>query len=149
MRHGALELVYLKETYPHGINIKYFFDKDIERAENLASFAGGVGDVQQMAFDYAGNLVVAGTSVKIYSIPLENNQCTTPAKRSLTIIKQGQSHIAGDVNCDGSVTSADITELYNYLLNGSMTYHDTSDVNGDGNVTAADVTEVYSIILGN
>ena len=113
------------------------------------SFAGGVGDVQQMAFDYAGNLVVAGTSVKIYTIPLENNQCTTPAKRSLTIIKQGQSHIAGDVNCDGSVTSADITELYNYLLNGSMTYHDTSDVNGDGNVTAADVTEVYSIILGN
>lgn len=113
------------------------------------SFAGGVGDVQQMAFDYAGNLVVAGTSVKIYSIPLENNQCITPAKRSLTIIKQGQSHIAGDVNCDGSVTSADITELYNYLLNGSMTYFDTSDVNGDGNVTSADVTEVYSIILGN
>ena len=113
------------------------------------SFAGGVGDVQQMAFDYAGNLVVAGTSVKIYTIPLENNQCTTPAKRSLTIIKQGQSHIAGDVNCDGSVTSADITELYNYLLNGSMTYFDTSDVNGDGNVTSADVTEVYSIILGN
>ena len=105
--------------------------------------------MQQMAFDYAGNLVVAGTSVKIYTIPLENNQCTTPAKRSLTIIKQGQSHIAGDVNCDGSVTSADITELYNYLLNGSMTYFDTSDVNGDGNVTSADVTEVYSIILGN
>lgn len=51
------------------------------------SFAGNVGDVQQMAFDYAGNLVVAGTSVKIYTIPVDNNQCTTPAKRSLTVVK--------------------------------------------------------------
>ena len=46
------------------------------------SFAGGVGDVQQMSFDYAGNLVVGGTSVKIYSIPLDDNVCTTPAKKS-------------------------------------------------------------------
>jgi|GEM_PF-7000390 len=52
------------------------------------SFAGGVGDVQQMSFDYAGNLVVGGTSVKIYSIPLDDNVCTTPAKKSLTITKQ-------------------------------------------------------------
>lgn len=51
------------------------------------SFAGGVGDVHQMAFDYAGNLVVGGSSVKIYSIPVDANVCTTPAKRALTIAK--------------------------------------------------------------
>ena len=55
------------------------------------SFAGGVGDVQQMSFDYAGNLVVGGTSVKIYSIPLDDNVCTTPAKKSLTITKQSNT----------------------------------------------------------
>ena len=113
------------------------------------SFAGNVGNIQQMAFDYAGNLVIAGTSVKIYTIPVEDNQCTTPAKRSLTVIKQQQTHITGDVNCDGSVTAADVTELYNFLLNGDTTYISTSDVNGDGNVTSADVTAVYSILLGN
>ncbi len=51
------------------------------------SFAGSVGNIQQMAFDYAGNLVVAGASVAIYTIPCTTNECTTPAKRSLTIVK--------------------------------------------------------------
>lgn len=42
--------------------------------------------------------------------------------------------IKGDVNGDGTVTSTDVTALYNFLL-----YNDTSslvngDVNGDGNI---------------
>ena len=53
----------------------------------------------------------------------------------------------GDVNGDGTVTSTDVTALYNFLL-----YNDTSslvngDVNGDGNINSADVTVVYSILL--
>ena len=51
--------------------------------------------------------------------------------------------VSGDVNGDGVVTSADITALYNYLLNS-----DSNDiVNGD--VTSADITAVYNILLGN
>jgi hypothetical protein len=57
--------------------------------------------------------------------------------------------IYGDVNCDGDVTSADVTALYNYLLNGDTTYIATSDVNGDGDITSADVTAVYNILLGS
>ena len=57
--------------------------------------------------------------------------------------------VYGDVNCDGQVTSVDITALYNYLLNGDTTYIDTSDVNGDGQITSADITAVYNILLGN
>ena len=57
--------------------------------------------------------------------------------------------VKGDVNGDGNVTAADITQLYNYLLNGDMTYYNTADVNGDGNITAADVTFIYDILLGN
>lgn len=53
----------------------------------------------------------------------------------------------GDVNGDGTVTSTDVTALYNFLL-----YNDTSslvngDVNGDGNINSTDVTVVYSILL--
>ncbi len=54
-----------------------------------------------------------------------------------------------DVNGDGSITSYDITSLYNYLLNNDMTYFSNSDVNGDGAVTAADVTALYDWMLGN
>ena len=57
--------------------------------------------------------------------------------------------VVGDVNCDGDVTAADITALYNYLLSGDTTYLDTSDVDGDGTVTASDVTIVYTIMLTN
>ncbi len=57
--------------------------------------------------------------------------------------------VAGDVNCDGSVNAADVTALYNYILNGDETYIATSDVNNDGAINAGDVTAVYNIILGN
>ena len=52
-----------------------------------------------------------------------------------------------DVNHDGSVTSADVTALYNYLLNGDQTFIDTSDVDGDGYITSADITAIYNYLL--
>lgn len=54
----------------------------------------------------------------------------------------------GDVNGDGYVTSADVTEIYNYLLNGSTNYLNNLDINGDGVVTANDITAIYNILLG-
>ena len=54
----------------------------------------------------------------------------------------------GDVNLDGSVTSADVTVIYNHLLNGDDTYIAAADVDGDGVITAADVTAIYNILLG-
>lgn len=58
------------------------------------------------------------------------------------------SAVVGDVNCDGEVTSSDVTALYNYILYGDTTYEATSDVNGDGEITVSDITAVYNIILG-
>ena len=57
--------------------------------------------------------------------------------------------VYGDVNCDGEVTAADITCLYNYLLEGDQTFIDTSDVDGDGEITTVDITIIYNIMLGN
>ena len=53
----------------------------------------------------------------------------------------------GDVDGDGAVTSADITALYNYLLNGDTSSLVNGDVDHDGNITSADVTTVYNILL--
>ena len=57
--------------------------------------------------------------------------------------------VPGDVDGDGYVTTVDITAIYNYLLNGDMTYFDTSDVDGDGYITTTDITVIYNILLGN
>ncbi len=64
-------------------------------------------------------------------------------------VTMAHAAVAGDVNNDGTVTSSDITMLYNYLLAGDETYLATSDINGDGNITSADVTALYDILLGN
>ncbi len=57
--------------------------------------------------------------------------------------------VPGDVNGDGVVTSADVTALYNYLLNSDDSAIVNGDQTGDGNITAADVTMVYNILLSN
>lgn len=54
----------------------------------------------------------------------------------------------GDVNGDGEVTAADVTALYDYLLNNDTSNLQNGDQNGDGEITAADVTAVYNILLG-
>lgn len=57
--------------------------------------------------------------------------------------------IPGDVNGDGYLSSADVTALYNYLLNGDSSELVNGDQDGDGIITSVDITLVYNILLGN
>ena len=74
---------------------------------------------------------------------------THTVKIKFTNGNQGEEPVAGDVNGDGYVTSADVTAIYDVLLGTDMTFEAAADVNGDGYVTSADVTAVYDILLGN
>ena len=49
-----------------------------------------------------------------------------------------------DVDCDGVVTAADVTRVYNNLLTNDGS---PSDADGDGEITACDVTVIYNAIL--
>ena len=64
-------------------------------------------------------------------------------------VREEQTSVAGDVNGDNIVNTADVTAIYSYIIGGDETYLDTLDVNGDGAVNAGDVTTIYNIILGN
>jgi hypothetical protein len=55
----------------------------------------------------------------------------------------------GDVNGDGFVTAADVTALYDHLLNNDDSNLVNGDQDGDGFITAGDITAVYSVLLGN
>lgn len=46
------------------------------------------GRILQMNFDYAGNLIMSGAKVGIYSVPSESNLSTVPAKKALTVEKK-------------------------------------------------------------
>ena len=55
--------------------------------------------------------------------------------------------LLGDINGDGHITSADVTALYNYLLDGDNTYAGNYDIDGDNHITGADVTVLYNLLL--
>ena len=58
------------------------------------------------------------------------------------------AQIVQDVNRDNYVNCADVTAIYDYLLNGNDEFAATCDVNGDGVITAGDITAIYDYLLG-
>lgn len=59
-----------------------------QRASFNTSVTNASGEIQQMDFDWGGNLYVAGTKLGIYSIPVSDNSSVVPAKLALTVTKQ-------------------------------------------------------------
>jgi hypothetical protein len=57
--------------------------------------------------------------------------------------------LIGDVNADGEVTVADITEVANIILNGNVTTNPRADVNADTEISVTDITEIANIILNS
>ena len=78
----------------------------------------------------------------------EKEYTLTIADGVLTVTFPGGLAISGDVNGDGFVTSADVTAIYNYLLNNDSSAIVNGDQTGDGVITANDVTFIYNILLG-
>ena len=68
--------------------------------------------------------------------------------KEVTVILQT---LIGDVDGDGRVTIADVTELIDILLSGeqpqSLDVLDVADMDRDGNITIADVTELIDLLL--
>ena len=104
--------------------------------------------IYQMAFDWGGNLVCAGDNIGIYSIPTDDNQSTTPAMSSMTVVKEA-SYLRGDVDCDGSVSISDVTVLIDYLLGDNPSPFSTraADVDESGDINIADITVLVDRIL--
>jgi len=105
--------------------------------------------IYEMTFDYGGNLVASGAKVGIYSMPTDDNENTTPARKALTVVKAGKPAATGDVNLDGDVDVSDINIVVAILLSKAQaeTYEGRADVNGDGDVDISDVNAIVSIIL--
>ncbi|MBQ1722404.1 MAG: hypothetical protein II034_01260, partial [Muribaculaceae bacterium] len=113
----------------------------------LYDYKAGVGNlVTQINFDYAGNLFVSGSKLAILSMPTEDNQATTPAKKEMIIVKSQANN--GDVNNDGEVDVRDITALIDVIMN-SVTDNPRADVNNDSEIDVRDITALIDIIMNN
>lgn len=83
--------------------------------------------------------------------PIKSHRCYIPVTSddtTPTLVKIGHNVAHGDVNNDGNVTAADVTALYDVLLNDDFTNTLYGDQNGDGTVTVSDITSIYTELLG-
>ena len=82
INNASSEVVFFDVNWTDGkptLAYKYTLD--------VSDVADGSGNVNQMAFDYAGNLHVAGENLGVYSITNAENQNTVPAKKANMVIK--------------------------------------------------------------
>lgn len=68
------------------------------------SFTHSCGTVEQMDFDWGGNLYVGGSKLGIYSIPNGSNESTVPAKLSYIVTKSTNKTLA-EIVSDGNERS--------------------------------------------
>ena len=68
---------------------------------------------------------------------------------NVTYTEVGSGVLMGDVDGDGSLSFADISYLYTYILaQGTLNVPEAADVDGNGSVGFEDITALYALIVG-
>ena len=90
--------------------------------------------------------ISAGTATITVTATGNNNY--NEASKTFTVLVKN-SHVLGDVNCDGVISIADATTLQKYLAN-IVDFNDeqlaVADTNGDGSVSIADATQIQKYL---
>lgn len=144
MACDSLKHVYLPDSLKTVEN--YAFNQDYQ----LAHVYSPIKEPQNVSFLTSNPFINSSCIVHVPKGTLALYQALSPWNKYVLIDDyEHYVYAEGDVNCDGAVTSSDVTALYNYLLNDDETFIATGDVDGDGKITAADITAIYNILLGN
>jgi len=129
----------INRTNAPGVGLMTFSKKGM--ALNYVEALDASGESKTPAFASEKAIMIVGVQNGTATITVTTaDGKATPAVLELRVV---------DVDGDRTITTTDITCLYNYLLNGDETYITTSDTDGDGNITAADITVLYNLLLGN
>lgn len=115
-------------------------DVDSAYANSIYINTTKVSDIENFKFDTSDKLMYISVS------PLVTSEFNVKLSVSPYCERLRDMY---DVNSDGSVNSADVTTIYNYIENGEKSGIPKSkaDVNDDGIVNTSDVQAVYNYIL--
>ncbi len=118
-----------------------------------------VGGIQTERLEFEGLTYDQPYTITLTSgsYTVQVGEMTTSQPRTFyvyTVTPTEQTILLGDVNLDGEVTIADVTELVNIILGKASSRTSqggenapVADVNGDGLITIADVTALVNLIL--
>ena len=95
------------------------------------------------------DLTAGGTFLyRVKAIYADGTESDWSNIEEVTLFENGHGFELGDVNHDGEVAIADVTELINYLLTGEGNVCDIcADMNADGEIAIADVTLLINYLL--
>ena len=102
-----------------------------------------------MNYDWGGNLIVTGSRMGVYSMPTDNNESTTPAKKKL-IVRKGRSTGINDVAASqvklivtpnpttglATVKGVEVKSLVVYNVNGAQVAQSGNDTVDLSNLAA-------------
>ena len=97
-------------------------------------------------FYTVNNLVADGTFLyKVKAIYQDGTESAWSNTQMVTLFDNGGA--AGDVNGDGLVNIADVTEIIDLMINNNGEYFANADVDGNGVINIADVTSLIDMLL--
>lgn len=97
-------------------------------------------------FYTVNNLVAEGTFLyKVKAIYQDGTESAWSNTQMVTLSDNGGA--AGDVNGDGLVNIADVTEIIDLMINNNGEYFANADVDGNGVINIADVTSLIDMLL--
>ena len=97
-------------------------------------------------FYTVNNLVAEGTFLyKVKAIYQDGTESAWSNTQMVTLFDNGGA--AGDVNGDGLVNIADVTEIIDLMINNNGEYFANADVDGNGVINIADVTSLIDMLL--
>ena len=133
------------------IDVEFPQNAEFKLLDDKGNWFGGITDGNN--FLITEEQLANGTELSL-SIPGMNFVMQYAGKYTLTadlenmklVVATTKPCVKGDVNGDGIVSGADVTALYNVLLDGATVDGD-ADVNEDGIVNGSDVTALYNLLL--
>ena len=97
-------------------------------------------------FYTVNNLVAEGTFLyKVKAIYTDGTESAWSNTQMITLFDNGGA--TGDVNGDGLVNIADVTEIIDLMINNNGEYFANADVDGNGVINIADVTSLIDMLL--
>ena len=95
------------------------------------------------------DLLAEGTYVyKVKTLYTDGTESAWSNREEVTLFQNGHGFELGDVNHDGSVSIADVTQLIDYLLDGTTPICEIcANVNEDTTISIADVTALIDKLL--
>ena len=123
---------------------------DVPELTKVTKYTTSYAALGSLCFDYAGNiLVTAGANYNnstankmvVYTVPTDDNTCTVPAKKSLTVYAplSGTFNIGGDEAIFTSLASA-MDTLEHYGLKGDVKFRICADLTENKNIGIANNT---------